>query len=94
MKYQYCTYVDTLNCTFKTDTVVDLKKFGFYPAFLDALRYKEKCMIHCLGSISKVHAKDCEKNTTELIKKLETMPMNSTQKEFYRWHILDAIKLR
>lgn len=94
MKYQYCKYIDTLNCTFKIDADVDLKRFGFYPAFLDALRFKESCMIHSLGSFSKLHAKGCEKNIPEIIKKLESMPMVSTQKELYRWHILDAIKLR
>ncbi len=94
MKYQYCTYIDTLNCTFKIDTDVDLKGFGFYPAFLHALRYKEECMIHSIGSFSKLHERGCEKNTTELVKELEAMPMSSTLKEFYRWHILDAIKLR
>jgi hypothetical protein len=94
MKYQYCMYIDTLNCIFKTDTVVDLKIYGFYPAFLDALRYKEVCMNQRTGPFSKLHVKDCEKNIAELIKKLEAMPMASTRRELYRWHILDAIKLR
>ncbi|HEX2957892.1 MAG TPA: hypothetical protein VHO70_13735 [Chitinispirillaceae bacterium] len=94
IKYQYCKYIDTTSCNFKIDADVDLKAFDFYPAFLDGLRHKEVCMINSLGSLSRLHLKDCEKNTAEVLKKLEASSMASTKKEVYRWHILDALKLR
>jgi hypothetical protein len=94
MKYQYCKYIDTTNCVLKPDTSVNLRSFNFYPAFLDGLRYKEMCMVHTLGSFNRLHVKDCEKNTAAIIRKLDATPMISTKREFYRWHIIDALKLR
>jgi hypothetical protein len=94
MKYQYCKYIDTTTSVFKIDTSVNLRQFTFYPLFLDGLRYKEMCMVHSLGSFNRLHEKDCEKNTSVVIRKLEAVPMVSTKREFYRWHVIDALKIR
>jgi hypothetical protein len=94
MKYQYCKYIDTTNYVLKPDTSINLRSFNFYPAFLDGLRYKEMCMVHTLGSFNRLHVKDCEKNTAVIIRKLDAASMVSTKREFYRWHIIDALKLR
>jgi hypothetical protein len=51
-------------------------------------------MVHSLGSFNRLHEKDCEKNTSVVIRKLEAVPMVSTKREFYRWHVIDALKIR
>jgi hypothetical protein len=94
MKYQYCNYIDTLNCTFKKDTTVNLRGFRFYPLFMDALRYKEMCMVNNIGTLSRFHAKDCEKNIAEIATLIDRSSISSIKRDFYKWHLHDALKLR
>jgi hypothetical protein len=94
MKYQYCNYIDTLNCTFKKDTTVNLRGFCFYPLFMESLRYKEMCMVNNIGTLSRFHAKDCEKNIAEIVTLIDRSSIISTKRDYYKWHLHDALKLR
>ncbi|MBN1602079.1 MAG: hypothetical protein JW915_10750 [Chitinispirillaceae bacterium] len=94
MKYQYCDYIDTLNCPFKKDPDVKLKEFLFYPLFMTGLRTKELCMINSIGNFARIRSRDCEKYNLSVISMLEKSSMASTKRDVYKWRIRDAFRLR
>lgn len=94
MKYQYCDYIDTLNCSFKKDPEVKLKEFLFYPLFMTGLRTKELCVINSIGNFARIRSRDCEKYNLQVISMLEKSSLASTKKDVYKWRIRDAFRLR
>ncbi|MBN1576783.1 MAG: hypothetical protein JW913_09540 [Chitinispirillaceae bacterium] len=75
------------------DSSFDLGEFSFYPQFLEALREsrhrgrnEDKRSGHRRGQLTK--------NESAALRELGLSNMSSARKNFYEWHIRDALKLR
>lgn len=94
VRYQYTLLDPHPEKRFAPDTSFGFRDYEFYPAFIEALRFK-RATEDTLGSEEKppkaaiAALKDMRDSTLELI---SNSPMNPTRKRYYQWHVTDALR--
>jgi hypothetical protein len=94
VRYQYTLLDPTPEKRYAPDTTFQFRDFEFYPAFVEALRFK-RAAEDTLGPDEKpsktamLALKLMRDSTLELI---AASPMNPTRKRYYQWHVTDALR--
>jgi hypothetical protein len=94
LRWQYALLNPKPSKALAPDTSVHLRDYAFYPAFIEALRFKRE-MEDSLedpakaGSGIKRALKDWRDSCFDLIAE---SPMSAARKRYYRWHVTDALR--
>jgi hypothetical protein len=75
------------------DTLFDLKEFSFYPYFLEALKLRRLSGEKLNGTVDRGYGRLTDSESTA-VRKLGLSGMSSTRRNFYEWHIRDALRIR
>ena len=94
VRYQYTLLDPSPERRYAPDTSFQFRDYEFYPAFIEALRYK-RATEDTLGVDEKppkaalLSLKEMRESALELI---GNSPMNPTRKRYYQWHVTDALR--
>jgi hypothetical protein len=94
VRYQYTLLDPSPERRYAPDTSFQFRDYAFYPAFLEALRFK-RAIEDTLGTDEKppkaavAALKEMTKTCMELI---GNSPMNPTRRRYYQWHVTDALR--
>jgi hypothetical protein len=94
VRYQYTLLDPSPERRFAPDTAFQFRDYEFYPAFIEALRFK-RAAEDTLGIDEKppkaaiLALKDMRDATIESI---SNSPLNPTRKRYYQWHVTDALR--
>lgn len=94
VRYQYTLLDSTPSQRYAPDTAFAFRDYDFYPAFIEALRFKRR-VEDSLGAEEKP-----AKAVTASLKALRDSclgligesPMNPTRKRYHQWHVSDALR--
>ncbi|MDB5051514.1 MAG: Tetratricopeptide domain protein [Fibrobacteres bacterium] len=94
VRFQYTLLDPSPDKRYAPDTSFQFRDYEFYPAFIEALRFK-RATEDTLGTDEKppkaaiLALKALRDSTIELI---SNSPMNPTRKRYYQWHVTDALR--
>ena len=77
----------------KPNSAFDLREFSFYPLFLEALALRRATEPKTKSNSRRVWGQ-LTKNESFAIRTLGLSSMSSTRRNFYEWHIRDALRLQ
>lgn len=94
VRYQYTLLDPTPDRRMAPDTSFLFRDYGFYPAFIEALRYK-RATEDTLGTGEKppkAAQAAIKEMTADCIREISDSPMNPTRRRYYVWHVTDALR--
>ena len=77
----------------KPDSTLDLREFTYYPLFLEALREKENLIGTGKLQTERVGKVRLTKRGAGVLRILEASDMSSSRKNFFSWHVRDALRM-
>lgn len=94
LKWQYAHIDTNASENFSPDTAFDLKEYSFYPVFLEALKMRN----YLLSTNVHINERNSRKQPfmkkgSLAVKLLESSDMSSNRKNFFAWHIRDALRI-
>ena len=94
VRYQYTLLDSSPDRRLAPDTNFQFRDYGFYPAFIEALRYK-RATEDTLGTDEKppkAALAEMKAKTADCIREISDSPMNPTRRRHYIWHVTDALR--
>lgn len=94
VRYQYTLLDPSPDRRLAPDTAFQLRDYAFYPAFIEALRYK-RATEDTLGTDEKppkTALAAMKAMTADCIREISDSPMNPTHRRYYIWHVTDALR--
>lgn len=92
VKYQYTLLNPNPSPALAPDTSLDLREYGFYPVFIEALRAQRKMTRDSVGTPSRADLRRIKTLRDSTLHLLHNSGMSSGNVKLYEWHIRDALK--